>query len=77
MTRPVALTGSLPENSNNIWGSLKGLFFIRCFSGEEMAFVGNSVEGGWLYVELAYFGDGVNRILATDEFHYEVLAFCL
>lgn len=39
--------------------------------------MGNSVEGGWLYVELAYFGDGVNRILATDEFHYEVLLVLL
>lgn len=35
--------------------------------------MGNSVEGGSFYVELAYFVDGVNRILATDEFHYKVL----
>lgn len=39
--------------------------------------MGNSVEGGSLYVELAYFRDGVNRILATDEFHYEVLRVLL
>lgn len=35
--------------------------------------MGNSIEGGLFYVELAYFGDGVNCIWATDEFHYDVL----
>lgn len=39
--------------------------------------MGNSIEGGSFYVELAYFVDGVNCILATDEFHYEVLLVLL
>lgn len=39
--------------------------------------MGNSVEGGSLYVVLAYFGGGENRILSTDEFHLGVLQVLL